>query len=305
MVKIISENIIVIKLIEWLDKIKFKSGVSLLFLLKTFYNKIKEDDLQIMAGAIAFNFTLSVFPGIIFLFTLIPYIPVENLTEHIQLFMKEGLPQSFFEVTWDTIEDIVDRPRGGLLSVGFVMALYLSKNGMLSIMTAFNSVYTTKDGRGFLKKQFIAIMLTLLFVFNIFIAIVVIVFGNQIVYQLFDFLNMEHAELTELLISALRYIVILFMFLMIISLIYYFAPTIKRKLNFFSAGSFIATILIISVAKLFSFYVDNFGNYNKLYGSIGALLGLMFFFYAISLIILVGFQVNASIDKARTEIEQE
>lgn len=306
MLEKISNSQVFIRLTEPLDKIIFKSGVSLLFLLKTLVNKIKEDDLQTMAGAIAFNFTLSLFPGIIFLFTLIPYIPVENLDIHIKEFMQEGLPESVFLFTWSTIEEIVKKPRGGLLSFGFAMALYLSKNGMLSIMTAFNSVYTTtSDQRSFIKKQFIAIMLTVLFVFSVFLAVVVLVLGTQILNSTFDFLQLEHAGVTYWLILSLRYIVILFMFLLIISLIYYFAPTVHRKLNFFSAGSFTATILIIAVAKLFAFYVDNFGNYNKLYGSIGALLGLMFFFYAISLIILVGFQVNASIDKARTHIEGE
>lgn len=266
---------------------------------------MKEDDLQTMAGAIAFNFTLSLFPGIIFLFTLIPFIPVENLTEHIQSFMQEGLPESVYEFTWGTVEDIVAKPRGGLLSFGFVMAIYLSKNGMLSIMSAFNNVYTTRDGRSFLKKQWIATMLTFLFVFCIFSAVIVLVLGTQILNQSFDFLELEHAGIVYWSILSLRYLVLLLMFLMIISLIYYFAPTVKKKFNFFSAGSFTATVLILVVAKAFAFYVDNFGNYNKLYGSIGALLGLMFFFFAVSLIILVGFQVNASIDKAHTDFNRE
>lgn len=301
MFKKIIESQKILNLFDYLDNIKFKSGVSLLFILKTFFNKMKEDDIQTMAGAIAFNFTLSLFPGIIFLFTLIPYIPIDNLTEHIQSFMQEGLPESVYEFTWGTIEDIVAKPRGGLLSFGFLMALYLSKNGMLSIMTAFNNVYTTRESRNFLKKQAIAIMLTVFFAFSIFLAVVVLVLGTQILDQSFDFLELDHSGLIYWSILSLRYVVILLMFLMIISLIYFFAPTVESKFNFFSAGSFTATVLIIVVAKLFAFYVDNFGNYNKLYGSIGALLGLMFFFFAISLIILVGFQVNASIDKARVD----
>lgn len=305
MIKIIKEHILYKKLYLFLDGIQFQSGVSLLFLIKTFYNKMKEDDIQTMAGAIAFNFTLSLFPGIIFLFTLIPYIPVDNLTEYIQSFMQEGLPESVYEFTWGTVEDIVAKPRGGLLSFGFVMAIYLSKNGMLSIMSAFNNVYTTRDGRGILKKQWIAIMLTVLFVFCIFTAVLVLVLGTQILNQTFDLLELEHAGLVYWSILSLRYVVLLAMFLMIISMIYYFAPTVQRKFSFFSAGSFTATILILVVAKAFAFYVDNFGNYNKLYGSIGALLGLMFFFFAVSLILLVGFQVNASIDKAQNEFKGE
>jgi len=304
MLKKIKEHEAYRKLYSFLDSFQFQSGVSLLFIIKTFFYKMKEDDLQTMAGAIAFNFTLSLFPGIIFLFTLIPYIPVDNLTEYIQSFMQEGMPQSVYEFTWSTIEDIVAKPRGGLLSFGFVMALYLSKNGMLSIMTAFNNVYTTRDGRSFFKKQGVAVMLTIFFVFSIFLAVVVLVLGTQILDQTFNFLELEHQGLLYWSILSLRYFVILIMFLVIISLIYYFAPTVKSKFNFFSAGSFTATVLIIIVAKLFAFYVDNFGNYNKLYGSIGALLGLMAFFFAISLIILVGFQVNASIDKAKNDFYQ-
>lgn len=305
MVSKIKEHRAYQKLLTRLENMTLKSGISFLLLLRTFFNKMKEDDIQTMAGAIAFNFTLSLFPGIIFLFTLIPYVPVDNLTETIQLFMQESLPESVYDFTWGTIEDIVAKPRGGLLSFGFVMALYLSKNGMLSIMTAFNNVYTTSDSRGFIKKQFIAIALTAVSVFAVFLAVVVLVLGEQITDLMFNILNVEHKGLTSFLLNSLRYVTILFMFLLIISMIYRYAPTVQRKFKFFSAGSFMATILIIVVAKLFAFYVDNFGNYNKLYGSIGALLGLMFFFYAISLIILVGFQVNASIDKATEESRVE
>lgn len=293
------------KLLDRLENMTLKSGITFLFLLRTFFNKMKEDDIQTMAGAIAFNFTLSLFPGIIFLFTLIPYVPVDNLTETIQLFMQESLPESVYEFTWSTIEDIVAKPRGGLLSFGFIMALYLSKNGMLSIMTAFNNVYTTSEGRGFIKKQLIAIALTAVSVFAVFLAVVVLVLGAQMTDLTFNLLSVEHKGLTSFLLNTLRYVTILFMFLLIISMIYRYAPTVQRKFKFFSAGSFMATLLIIIVAKLFAFYVDNFGNYNKLYGSIGALLGLMFFFYAISLILLVGFQVNASIDKATEESQVE
>ena len=290
-----------IQLYNFLDSFKLKSGVSLLFIIKTFFNKMKEDDLQTMAGSIAFNFTMSLFPGLIFLFTLIPYFPIDDLTVTIRSFMEEGLPESVFKLTWDTVEYIVDKKNGSLLSFGFVMALWLSKNAMLSLMSAFNNVYTTRESRGFIKKQGIAIMLTFFFVLSMFSAVIVLVMGNQILDLVFDFLELKHAGLTYWSILSLRYVVIFAMFLMIISFIYYFAPTMKKKFNFFSTGSFFATILILLVAKAFSFYVDNFGNYNKLYGSIGAILGLMLFFYAISLIILVGFQVNASIDKAKND----
>ena len=305
MVDKIKEHYIYKNLIQKLESIRFKSGVSVLFLIKTFYNKLQEDDIQTMAGSIAFNFTLSLFPGVIFLFTLIPYIPIDNLVENIQLFMQEALPASVYEFTWSTIEDIVAKPRGGLLSFGFLMALYLSKNGMLSIMSEFNNVYTTRVSRSFIKTQLVAIMLTVFFVISLFLAIVVLVLGTQILNQIFDFLLLEHSGLVYWSILSLRYVVILILFLIIISLIYYYAPTVQKKFKFFSAGSFLATILILLVAKAFSFYVDNFGSYNKLYGSIGALLGLMFFFYAISLILLVGFQVNASIDKAKKECNDE
>ena len=305
MLEKIKKHQIYIRLYQFLDQFKFQSGVSLLFIIKTFFNKMKEDDLQTMAGSIAFNFTMSLFPGLIFLFTLLPYFHLADLTTKIQELMMQELPKSIYDMTWTTVDHILNKKNGSLLSIGFLSAIWLSKNSMLSLMSAFNKVYSTKDSRGFIKKQAMAVMLTSLFVFCIFSAVVVLVFGNQIVYQIFEFLELGHESFAEFLISMLRYLVIFLMFLMIISIIYYFAPTVKRKFRFFSAGSFFATILILLVAKIFSFYVDNFGNYNKLYGSIGAILGLMFFFYAISLIILVGFQVNASIDKARSEFLSE
>ena len=147
-------------------------------------------------------------------------------------------------------------------------------------------------------------MLTLMFALVILITIIFFVFGNLILENLlqFDFIQDYAAQM----ILGLRFLIIGILFYIIVSSIYFFAPAVKKRFSFFSIGSLIATILIIVVSQAFSYYVNNFGNYNKLYGSIGALIGLMVLFYAISYMILLGFQINASIDGAlEHELEAE
>ena len=287
-----------------LKSTELRNGASLYLVLKTFIQQLFDPDLNIMACGIAYNFLMSLFPGIIFLFTLIPYFPIENLTENMQLLMSEILPSSLYEFTWSTVEDIVSKPRGGLLSIGFIGSLYLSTNAMIAIMESFNHCYTTKESRSWLVKRGIALFLTVLLSIVVLVAIIVIIFGDVIINSLkhFDVINESLLTFTS---TTLPYLVTVVLIYLVISIIYYFAPAVKNKFSFFSIGSSIASILIIFISQIFSYYVNNFGSYNKLYGSIGALVGLMVLFYAISYMILLGYQLNASIDHAMHKTLEE
>ncbi|MDJ1473542.1 YihY/virulence factor BrkB family protein [Xanthocytophaga flava] len=288
-----------------LSRIHLRDGQTPLWLvLKKLIEEIDKDDLGPSANAVAFSFTLSVFPSIIFLFTLIPYIPVEHLDTQILELMGQVLPASVYKELSATIIDIVSRPRSGLLSLGFVLAFYAATNGMMSLMGAFNRAYRTIDRRSFLKTRLIATGLTGLLVFALVMAVVVVIIGNVVLKWLVnhDAWGLLNDDVSLFLISGLQYGVTFALFFVAISIIYYWGPAIHKRWRFFSTGSVTAAVLCILVTHFFSYYISNFASYNRLYGSIGTLIGLMLWFFLLSFIILLGFEINACIDEVQRDI---
>ncbi len=272
--------------------------------VKKVLQEIEKDDLVPSANAVAFNLTLSVFPSIIFLFTLIPYFPIADLDKKIMDFLGQVLPLSIYQEFALTIQDIVSRPRGGLLSLGFFLALYAATNGMMSLMSAFNRAYRTIERRNFFKTRLIAIGLTIMLVFVLIMAVVTVIVGNIVLdwLQKHDTWGILNDDITLLLIAGLQYGVTFALFFITISIIYYWGPSIHKRWRFFSTGSIIAAILGILVTHFFSYYISNFASYNRLYGSIGTLIGLMLWLFLVSFVILLGFEINASIAEAKQEM---
>ncbi|HKZ38032.1 MAG TPA: YihY/virulence factor BrkB family protein [Chryseolinea sp.] len=294
-------------IISWLKEVRFKKyeNVSLYKILKIFLKNLLDDDILDRANGVAFNFILAIFPAIIFLFTLIPYVSQffpEINTESIMEFLGQQIPPSMFDVMSSTVLDIVSNQRGGLLSLGFVFSVYLSTNGMMALMRAFNSCYRTIENRGGIKTRLIATGLTINMTFVLFLAILLLIVGQFVLEAImanlpqFEWINMSH--FTVVLLFALRFITIFISFFLAISFIYYFGPAIHYNWRFFSVGSLLATLLSLAVSYGFSFYVTNFGTYNKVYGSIGVLLALMVWIQLITVVLLVGYEVNASIHDA-------
>ena len=210
-----------------------------------------------------------------------------------------------YEGLSETILDIAHKPRGGLLSVGFVMALFMATNGMLALMDAFNKCYRSREKRHFLKRRLIAIALTGMLSLVLILSMIVLVFGSSILtllenYGVFPIWIIEFVRNLRII----EYGVFFLLFFLAISVIYYFAPVIHKRWRFFSYGAFIATLLSVLISGLFSFYVNNFGTYNKLYGSIGTLIGFLIWLNFITLVILIGFEINVSIDRAKLDSQK-
>ncbi|MDV3310791.1 MAG: YihY/virulence factor BrkB family protein [Cyclobacteriaceae bacterium] len=298
--------------IDWMRRIRFRryENVSLYTLTRTFLRKVEKDEIIDRANGVAFNFILAIFPAVLFLFTLIPYIslvvPSVNETSIIA-FLNSLLPESMSPAVTETIKDIAVNTRGGLLTFGFLFSLYLSTNGMMSLMRAFNACYKTIENRSGLRMRLIATGLTVAMAFVLILAIILLVVG-QIVLDYatgklsgFEWINLS--SYTVYLLLILRFVVIFIAFFIAIALIYYFGPAIHYNWRFFSAGSSIATILCLAVTYGFSFYITNFGTYNKLYGSIGVLIALMVWMQLITIVLMVGYEINASIHQAvRTQV---
>ncbi|HEY5919914.1 MAG TPA: YihY/virulence factor BrkB family protein, partial [Chryseolinea sp.] len=294
-------------LISWLKKVRFSKheNVSLYKILKIFIRNLMDDDILDRANGVAFNFILAIFPAVIFLFTMIPYIttfyPGIN-TESIMQFLGDQTPPSMFEVISPTLHDIISIQRGGLLSLGFFFSFYLSTNGMMALMRAFNACYRTIENRGAIKTRLIATALTMNMAIALLLASLLLIVGQLVLEYVmqhvpeFDWL--DTGSFAVFLLFAVRFLAVFIAFFLAISSIYYFGPAIHYNWRFFSIGSWLATLLSLAVSYGFSFYITNFGTYNKVYGSIGALIALMVLIQLLTIVLLVGYEVNTSIHDA-------
>lgn len=289
--------------INWMKRVRFKKhdNISLYKILRILLKKILDDEILDRANGVAYNFMLAIFPGIIFLFTLIPYITVyypEINERSILEFLESQMPASMVDVVSSTILDILSNQRGGLLSIGFLFALFLSTNGMMALMRAFNTSYKTIENRGAIKMRVIATGLTFNLTFVLFLSMILLIVGQLVLDYIMALSWINISDFAVFLLFALRFVVIFVTFFLAIATIYYFGPAIHYNWRFFSIGSFLATILCMLVSYGFSYYISNFSTYNKVYGSIGVLIALMVWIQLITIVLLVGYEVNASIHDA-------
>ena len=283
-------------LMAWGKRQRMRGGrVSLYDVGERVLHELRLDSLEKRSAYMAFNLTLALFPTIIFLFTLIPYIPVPNLDVDILQFLADIMPHELYAATASTIEDIVRIPHGGLLSFGFGAALVLSSNGIMALLDAFEKKYPWFKHRSYLHKRLIATVLTFVLALILVVAIAGIFFGTFIIDGLV-FYEIVPISSTEFLISALRYGSVIGLFLTTTCVIYYFVPPVHDKWPFVSPGALVATLLIFLVSFLFTLYVRIFDSYNHFYGSIGALVGFMVWLEFVCMTLIIGFEVNVSLD---------
>ncbi|WP_225865565.1 YihY/virulence factor BrkB family protein [Dyadobacter aurulentus] len=287
------------RLIKWLQKTMLVKGtVSPYEIILNLVQSNRKYDIDQRASAVAYSLTLAAFPAIIFLFTLIPYIPIENLDQQIMELLHENMPRGIYEDADQTIMDIISRPRGGVLSFGFIFAMIASTNGMMSLMRSFDMVYEDEEIRGFLLTRGIAILLTLLLILVLFVSVILLIVGDAVMNLLADW-NIVMDSLLLALLNITRYLVSFGSLMLTISIIYRFAPSHGRHTAFLNFGSVVASVLILASTYGFSFYLSRFSSYNKLYGSIGTMIALMIWLYLLAFVIILGFEINASIAAAR------
>jgi membrane protein len=266
--------------------------------LGKFVNRIVNYDIDQRATSVAYGFTLALFPLILFLFTLIPYIPIPNLESQIMEFLHDFMPDGIYEFTEQTIRDIVSRPQAGVLSFGFLLALYGATNGMVSLMRSFNMLNGKEDSRSFIQTRGTAIMLMILMALVLFLSVVLVIVGDAVMAFVIR-LDILNSSLTVFALNLLRYAISILSLGFGISIIYRFAPDIKSGIRFVNFGAILSSFLIVLVTFGFSYYLSNFSSYNKLYGSIGTIIALMLWLYLLALILIFGYEVNVSIQEAK------
>jgi membrane protein len=273
-------------------------GLPLFSVLQFFVKGLFEGRLTTRASAISFDFFLALFPSILFFFTIIPFIPIDDFQAELLETMRDIIPATLWTHVSTTLEDIIIRPRSDLLSLGFILALYFSTNGVNSIIEGFNTTYHDMESRTWIRQRIVALFLVFVISILIIVAITLQVVGSYVMRFLVDEGILTNG-FTIVIIQVVRWILIIATFLFSISFLYYFAPAKKREFRFISAGSTLATLLMILTTYGFNFYIENFGRYNALYGSIGTLLVFLLWVYFNSNIVLIGFELNASIVTAR------
>jgi membrane protein len=226
-------------------------------------------------------------------------VPIPNFQNQLLILIHDFLPAGAYEATQETLEDLIKNQNGGLLSFGFIFALYLATDGMYSVITSFNQSIHANETRNFLKIRLISVILIFIITLLLVISIALIVFSEAA----FTYLENSNIINDTLIVYSLilgKWIITLALFFFAFSFIYWLGPDSRNKFRFFSAGSTFATLFSILISLGFAFYVNRFGNYNKLYGSIGTVMVVMLWMYFNSIGLLLGYQLNASLKKLKS-----
>jgi membrane protein len=268
------------------------------------FREVRRFDLMLRANAIAFSFFIALFPALISLFTTLPYLrryilhvlpnDGEGFEESVQREILQLVPGDVGMQISAFIEELTTNPRAGLLSFGFFLALYFASNGMLALMQGFEKSYArTFIRRNGLVKRWIASWLTLLLGLVLLASVVFVILGNLIIHSVASWTGWGH--MTEWNVSVLRWVSIIALYYLGIAVIYRFGAAVRRKFRWFSPGATLATIFCLLSSWVFSFFVENFGNYNMLYGSFGTVIIAMLWLQLNALGLLIGFELNAAI----------
>lgn len=269
-----------------------------------FFKEIKQDSLVNRASSLAYSFLLAIFPVIIFLFTMIPYIPIHGFQDTLFMLIKTILPTNAYLAFESTLTEIIKKQNLSLLSFGFLSAMIFATNGINKLMRAFNKSSVVVETRTWLKRRWIALVLTIMISLSLFAAIVILIISQATIKYIRHTLHSK-GKFWIYPIMYSRWIIVIGLFFVTVSILYRYAPAHRRKWKFLSPGSILATFLAVFTSLGFSFYINNFSSYNKVYGSIGTLIVVMIWLYLNSLILLIGFELNASIDLSKQNIQIE
>lgn len=272
-------------------------GLTLYNLMVIFYGGIVKGTFSTRASAIAFSFFLAVFPFLLFMLNLIPFITfIDDFQIEFLIFMDSLLPPETTVFFNDIFEDIAANRRGGLLSFAFLLSIILMANGVNAIFTGFEFSYHTKVNRSIVRQYFIALGVSLILALLLLTTVVVTIY---LTYIIEDLKTVGVFTNSVILANIGRYALFVMMIYITVATLYYYGTREGKLSRFFSVGALFSTVLIIVMTYLFGLYIENFSSYNELYGSIGALLILMIYIWINSNILLLGFELNASLIKLK------
>ncbi|MDW4342452.1 YihY/virulence factor BrkB family protein [Staphylococcus saprophyticus] len=251
--------------------------------------RIGKDDASGLSAQLSYYFMLSLFPMLLFLLSIVPVVGVKQST--IRDLIKDHVPSDYAPQVSSIIGDIMDNASGGLLSIGLIAALWSASNGMTALMNAFNVAYDVEDSRNFVVAKLYSVLFTLAMIIVMPVALVLPTFGQQISDLLFGPLGL--GDQVKWLFDTIRFVLPVIVVLIAFMVLYTLAPNVKIKLLSVIPGAIFATIVFLGGSYLFGFYISNFANYSKTYGSIAGIIILMLWLYITGFIIIIGAEINA------------
>ena len=280
-------------------------GVPLYDVVMFFGQQMSKVGINDRAAAVSFNFLMAIPAGTIFLCTLIPYMPIstEITIELLDLAKMFTPDESTYGIIANFLNDFLNTPRSGLLSFGFLVAVFYASNAVMAIMRSFNRSLHSYKERGFVNERWTAIKLTTVLITMLIVTICLLITQGTLFQYIMETLQVTNYFVRQLLFSV-RWIIIILLILYSIGFVYKYAPAITKRWKLASPGAIFATFLVVLSTFAFSFYVNNFGNYNKIYGSIGTIMILMFLIYLNSLILLIGYELNVCIHSLKAVAEE-
>lgn len=275
-------------------------GVPLFDVLFFFFQGLAKGFINQRAAALAYHFVLATFPLLLFFFTLLPYVPIDSLYLQIIELINTLVPESVAEKTISVINEIFLKKHQGLMSLGFISSIYVASSGVNAMMISFNSSKHVTQKKKWFRRRLISIGLVFAIGLVVILSFTLIIGSTAFFKFLLENSFIEEGIILFLLKSAKWLLLVALVYIMFV-MIYYYTPADKSNFKFFSAGATLATILFILSVSGFNFYISNFSRYNALYGSIGALIIFLLWFYLISYILIIGYELNASIAYAVKE----
>lgn len=295
-------NIPVIKdLVKLSKRIKLPGlgQFSLYHLLDIYGTGILKGSFSPRASSIAYSFFLALFPFLLFLLNLIPYIPIDGFQTRFLIFVEALLPAQTTQFFYPIIADIAVNPRTGLLSFVFFLSIFLSANGVNAIFSAFEYSFHVTINRNFFRQYFVALAVSIFLALLLLTSVGVILYGEYIIR---DFQSRAYIDNDLFWVQFFQFLVFIIMIYVVIATLYYFGTKEGKASSFFSVGAVTTTILFLSTTYFFGVYINNFSNYNELYGSIGALLILMLYIWINANLLLLGFELNVSIRRLKDKM---
>ncbi len=251
------------------------------------------------ASSIAYSFFLALFPFLLLLLNLIPYIPIEGFQTRFLIFFEALLPAQTTQFFYPIIADIAVNPRAGLISFVFFLSIFLSANGVNAIFSAFEYSYHVNINRSFFRQYLVALVISIFLALLLLTTVGVILYGEYIIH---DLQSRAYIENDVFWIQFFQFLVFVIMIYVVIATLYYFGTKEGRSSSFFSIGGVTTTVLFMLTTYFFGVYMNNFSNYNELYGSIGALLILMLYIWINANLLLLGFELNISLKRLKEKI---
>lgn len=255
--------------------------------------KLRDDDILALASQLSYSLLLSLFPFLIFLFTLAGYSSIKS--DDVLINLKNILPYNVYSLISTTVIEIFDFRKGNLLSLSILITIWIASSGFNAVIKALNKAYDEDECRSFWKLQIVSILSTFVLAFLIIFSLFLLVLGNLLGYKISLWLNFPPNF--HYIWDSFRYLLTLLIMIFIFSLLYKITPCRESTFSEALPGSIFTTIGWIVVSLGFAFYVDNFANYSRLYGSIGAVIALMVWLYLTSVIILIGGEINSLLAK--------